>query len=45
MSLKNAVFVPPFLGSEMVKGIPLDDIAAYVNENHPWIDGILKSIA
>ena len=28
----NPVFVPPFLGSKVVKGIPLDDIAAYINE-------------
>ena len=28
----NQVFVPPFLGSEIVKGIALDEIAAYVNE-------------
>ncbi len=28
----NEVFVPPFLGSKVVKGIALDDIAAYVNE-------------
>ena len=28
----NEVFVPPFLGSRVVKGIALDDIAAYVNE-------------
>ncbi|HUQ38903.1 MAG TPA: methionine synthase [Acidimicrobiales bacterium] len=28
----NIVFVPPFLGSQVVKGIPLDDIAEYVNE-------------
>ena len=28
----NQVFVPPFLGSKVVKGIPLDDIAAYINE-------------
>ncbi|WP_208028934.1 methionine synthase [Rhabdothermincola sediminis] len=28
----NPVFVPPFLGSKVVKGIPLDDIAAYLNE-------------
>ncbi|MSO59395.1 MAG: methionine synthase [Ilumatobacteraceae bacterium] len=28
----NTVFVPPFLGSKVVKGIPLDDIAAYINE-------------
>jgi 5-methyltetrahydrofolate--homocysteine methyltransferase len=28
----NPVFKPPFLGSRVAKGIPLDDIAAYVNE-------------
>ncbi len=28
----NPVFVPPFVGSKVVKGIALDDIAAYVNE-------------
>jgi 5-methyltetrahydrofolate--homocysteine methyltransferase len=28
----NKVFVPPFIGSKVVKGIPLDDIAAYLNE-------------
>ena len=28
----NEVFVPPFLGARVVKGISLDDIAAYVNE-------------
>lgn len=28
----NPVFVPPFLGSRIVKGIPIDDIAAYLNE-------------
>ena len=28
----NPVFVPPFLGSKVVKGIALDDIAAYINE-------------
>jgi 5-methyltetrahydrofolate--homocysteine methyltransferase len=27
----NPVFVPPFLGSRVAKGIPLDDIAAYLN--------------
>ena len=26
------VFVPPFIGSKVVKGLPLDDIAAYLNE-------------
>jgi 5-methyltetrahydrofolate--homocysteine methyltransferase len=28
----NPVFVPPFLGSKVVKGLPIDDIAAYLNE-------------
>jgi 5-methyltetrahydrofolate--homocysteine methyltransferase len=28
----NEVFVPPFIGSKVVKGLPLDDIATYVNE-------------
>ena len=28
----NRVFVPPFTGSRVVKGIPLDDVAAYINE-------------
>ncbi len=28
----NEVFAPPFIGSKVVKGLPLDDIAAYVNE-------------
>src|SRR5438270_3868912 len=28
----NAIFVPPFVGSEVVKGIPIDDIAGYINE-------------
>ncbi|MGA0863026.1 MAG: methionine synthase [Ilumatobacteraceae bacterium] len=28
----NVVFAPPFLGSRVVKGVPLDEIAAYVNE-------------
>jgi 5-methyltetrahydrofolate--homocysteine methyltransferase len=28
----NPVFVPPFLGTRVVKGISLDDIAEYVNE-------------
>ncbi|MDH5371859.1 MAG: methionine synthase [Acidimicrobiia bacterium] len=28
----NPVFIPPFLGSRVVKGIPLDDIGAYLNE-------------
>jgi len=28
----NEIFVPPFTGSRIVKGLSLDDIAAYVNE-------------
>ncbi|MDQ3106274.1 MAG: B12-binding domain-containing protein, partial [Actinomycetota bacterium] len=28
----NDVFVPPFLGSKVVKGISLDEIASYLNE-------------
>jgi 5-methyltetrahydrofolate--homocysteine methyltransferase len=28
----NPVFVPPFLGDKLVKGVALDDIAAYINE-------------
>ncbi|MFN8017714.1 MAG: methionine synthase [Acidimicrobiales bacterium] len=28
----NPVFVPPFIGSRIVKGISLDDIAGYLNE-------------
>jgi 5-methyltetrahydrofolate--homocysteine methyltransferase len=29
---RNRVFVPPFVGSKVVKGISLDEIAAYLNE-------------
>ncbi len=28
----NEIFTPPFLGSRVVKGIALDDIAGYINE-------------
>jgi 5-methyltetrahydrofolate--homocysteine methyltransferase len=28
----NPVFPPPFVGTRVVRGIPLDDIAAYLNE-------------
>ncbi|CAN5806091.1 methionine synthase [soil metagenome] len=28
----NPIFVPPFVGSRIIKGVPLDDIAAYLNE-------------
>jgi 5-methyltetrahydrofolate--homocysteine methyltransferase len=31
-ALDNPVFTPPFLGSKVVKGISIDDIAGYVNE-------------
>ncbi len=36
----NPVFVPPFIGSRIERGIPLDDIASYLNETtlfrHQW---------
>jgi 5-methyltetrahydrofolate--homocysteine methyltransferase len=36
----NPVFTPPFVGTKVVKGIPLDDIAEYLNETalfrHQW---------
>ncbi len=32
VSTNNPLVQPPFLGSRVVKGIPLDDIAAYINE-------------
>jgi len=36
----NQIFVPPFLGSRVVKGISLDEIAGYLNETalyrHQW---------
>ncbi len=28
----NPIYTPPFVGSRVVKGIPLDDIAGYLNE-------------
>ncbi len=28
----NKVFVPPFLGTRVAKGLPLDDVATYLNE-------------
>jgi 5-methyltetrahydrofolate--homocysteine methyltransferase len=28
----NEVFAPPFVGARVVKGLPLDDIAGYINE-------------
>lgn len=32
VEVDNPIFVPPFVGSRVVKGVPLDDIAAYLNE-------------
>jgi 5-methyltetrahydrofolate--homocysteine methyltransferase len=32
VAVDNPVFKPPFLGSRVAKGTPLDDIAAYLNE-------------
>ncbi len=32
VEVDNPVFVPPFVGSRVVKGIGIDDIAAYINE-------------
>jgi 5-methyltetrahydrofolate--homocysteine methyltransferase len=32
VAIDNPVFVPPFVGSRIERGIPLDDIAAYLNE-------------
>ncbi len=32
VAVDNPVFTPPFIGSRVVDGIPLDDIAAYLNE-------------
>jgi len=28
----NPIFVPPFTGARIVKGLPIDDVAAYLNE-------------
>jgi 5-methyltetrahydrofolate--homocysteine methyltransferase len=32
VAIDNPVFVPPFVGSRIERGIPLDDIADYLNE-------------
>jgi len=32
VSTDNPLVVPPFVGSRVAKGIPLDDIAAYINQ-------------
>jgi 5-methyltetrahydrofolate--homocysteine methyltransferase len=40
VELDNPVFVPPFVGTRIVKGIPLAEIATYLNETalfrHQW---------
>ena len=32
VEIDNEIFKPPFIGSKVVKGLSIDDIAAYVNE-------------
>ena len=32
VAIDNPIFAPPFLGSQVVKGLSLDDIAGYINE-------------
>ncbi len=32
VALDNELFVPPFIGSRIVKGVPLDDLVPYINE-------------
>ena len=32
VSMDNEVFVPPFLGTKVIKGLSIDDIAGYLNE-------------
>ena len=32
VNVDNELFDPPFLGTRLAKGIPLDDIASYINE-------------
>ncbi|MFN7149086.1 MAG: methionine synthase, partial [Microthrixaceae bacterium] len=32
VAVDNPVFVPPFLGSKVIKGLSIDDIAGYINE-------------
>lgn len=36
----NKIFVPPFIGTQIVKGIPIDEIARFLNETaifrHQW---------
>ena len=32
VEMDNLVFVPPFLGTRVAKGLPLDDVVSYLNE-------------
>ena len=32
VEMDNTVFVPPFLGSQVVKGVAIDEVAGYLNE-------------
>jgi len=32
VTMDNEIFIPPFIGTRVVKGIPLDDIAEFLNE-------------
>ena len=32
VEVDNTIFEPPFIGSRVVKGVPLDDISTYINE-------------
>ncbi len=40
VEVDNPIFTPPFLGTRVVKGIPVDDVAAWLNETtllrHQW---------
>jgi len=40
VEIDNTVFVPPFLGSRVVKGLPIDEISGWLNETalfrHQW---------
>ncbi|MCL4448625.1 MAG: methionine synthase [Actinobacteria bacterium] len=40
VAVDNEIFTPPFVGTKIAKGIPLDDIASYLNQTalfrHQW---------
>ena len=40
VEVDNTIFSPPFIGTKVIKGIPLDEIAQYLNETalyrHQW---------